>query len=269
MDAPVVDAGALAGHADDEDVARLVAACGRDANGRKGAIGVLAALVSGHHDDRASRTALHIHLNGRDSCGPRDVSEVGLPADHARQFVLGQMRDADELVIGAKRIEPGRILDPRRRVPQVDRRVMHRDEVEDDGDLVGRAVEKRDERLRARGERRRLDEHRKPWHARLGHPRDLLARAGKVSGQSLKAAVDEEDDLFVAERPPDAEQRAARETADTAGAEGGALEAAGIEEHPVAVCQRGRIGRRCEAHAGTQGRHEAPELIVVIVSASV
>ena len=235
VDAPVVDSRLLAGHPDDEDVAGVVAACGRDADGGQGAVRVLAALVSGHHHDRAGRVALAFRASFRDSGRPGDLGQLGRPPDHPRQLVLDEVRDADELVIAAKRIEAGRVLDPRSRMPQVDGRVVHRDEVEDDRDLVGGALQHGDERLGARSERRRLDEHRESGHARLGHPRDLLARAGEVIGQGLEAAVDEEDDLVVAKRPPDTEQGTAREPADAAGAEGRALQAAGIEEHPIAV----------------------------------
>ncbi|CAB4974771.1 unannotated protein [freshwater metagenome] len=269
VNAPVVDSRPLTGHADHKDVAGLIAACSRNSDGGEGAIRVLSALIASHHDNGTRRLPLMRRAHCRDSGRPGDLRIGRLSPDDRGQLVLHKVRDADEFVIAPQGIESGGILRARCGMTQVDGRVMHRDEVEDDGDLVGRAVEDRDKRLRAGGERRWLDEHRESRHVRLGHTSDLQAGTRKIIGQTLKSPINEEHDLLVAERRANAEQRTAREPADAAGAEGGTLQAAGIEEHPVAIGRRGRIGRRGEAHAGAQGRHETSEFIVMVVSASV
>ncbi len=87
------------------------------------------------------------------------------------------VRDAHELVVEAQGVQRRRVLGTRRDVAQVDRRVVHRDEVEDHGELVRGAVQDRHQRLRARRHRRGLHEHAVGRQLALVDPGDLAAAA--------------------------------------------------------------------------------------------
>ena len=197
-DGPVVDARLLAGHPDDDDLARRRVAGGGGPDARQHAERVLARLVAGHDDDRPGATSRRRNRpRGQHIARPRHdrlqgVRTLGRATEEGRQLRAGQVRDADELVVEAQGVQCCGVLGPRRHVPQVDRRVVHRDEVEYDSDRVRGAVQQPHQRIGARGHGRGLHEHAEGGQRALSDACHLLARAGQVRGQLLETAIDQQ-----------------------------------------------------------------------------